>query len=214
MKDLAKNSNAERLWSCRIVISQSDQLLTGAYKMPTNTIKIEKNASKVKASLSKSGKSGKQAQIDHQLGIVSSAWHFHEYNDTTLLTHAVMSAPRNWRRDLTRWIGEQMGLVWAPDLSVFKVKTVSTFRTDPFDAQHLADLATNAWFNVSEKDAKEMPEWLLEKLLGQTLAKIQKNSDDAESQINSPSVQKIAKELSNELATLKKRALQDAKKAA
>lgn len=186
--------------------------------MPTNTIKIEKTASNVKKALTKSGKSGKQAQIDHQMALVSAGWHFHggesgKGGDTSLLTHAVMCAPRNWRKDLTRWISENMGLVWAKDLSVFKVKKVSTFRTEPFDAQHLADLENNAWFNISANDS-EMPEWMLEKVLKQTLAKIQKNSDDAESQITSPSVQKIAKELSDELSTLKKRALQDAKKAA
>jgi hypothetical protein len=167
-------------------------------------IKIEKTASKVKSALTANGKKGKQVQVDHQIIMVGAFYNAHAHGNLDLLRHAVTMIP---------WICEQANVAWDSGKSVFKWKAVSTFRTDPFDANHLADTESNAWFNVEKADS-EVPEWLIAKVLKSVTSKLQKNEDDAVSQIQNTDVQKAYKDLQDEMNRIKKKSMQGAKKAA
>jgi hypothetical protein len=179
----------------------------------SNEIKIEKTASKVKSALTANGKKGKQVQVDHQIIMVGAFYHAHADGNLDLLRHAVMVSPANWRKPMIKWICEQANVAWDNGKSVFKWKVVSTFRTDPFDANHLADTESNAWFNVEKADS-EVPQWLIAKVLKSVTAKLQKNEDDAVSQIQDTDVQKAYKDLQDEMTRIKKMSMKGAKKAA
>ena len=143
---------------------------------------IIQDAKKLRSRIKSVAKRAGTIQDDIQEVPASCGFHYRQHGDNSLLTQCVNAMPEGVRKErMTGWVAENFQCKWDNENNRFKKAKVSTFLTDPFDAEKYLDVVNNAWYNFVVEGKVNM--WMLAKMLEKATRELDKNLPEAKKQV-------------------------------